>query len=420
MKQLLAVGVFTFALVLVGAQKADAQVVRTAEITSPTAGEVVAGTLELRAYLIDDDYDPIQWAVRKGTCAAGTNTVAGNVDGKSTPFTWTVDPGDATKRNFSSDIDVSTWLTGNYCFIFNPSEDGGESDIRLTQLFIVTLDSDGDGVNDEVDNCPADANPGQEDFDKDEIGDACDDDDDNDGTNDSGDKCLGTADADSFSNWEGSQGRYMWNGTTWVATAKGAKDFMPTMEYTYGCTGRQILDAMREATRLDFGGHYKHGLSKSILEEWHNGRYHIGPTLIETVVVPADDADGVMSNLTLETGTDYFLKASGTWTNSLNVADAEYASIDGWASQMDGYDITPWFLGAGEFDLQVNGEFVDWGAYNTLHEYTLMFSPSVDGNINLRVFDGDSNTGIPNIGWYGDNLGTLAVEIIQDLWVDLW
>ena len=50
-------------------------------------------------------------------------------------------------------------------------------------------DSDGDGVNDDVDNCPNTANPGQEDNDSDGSGDACDDDDDNDGVLDVNDNC---------------------------------------------------------------------------------------------------------------------------------------------------------------------------------------------------------------------------------------
>lgn len=48
-------------------------------------------------------------------------------------------------------------------------------------------DSDGDGLNDNIDNCPSIANEDQADFDSDGEGDACDSDDDNDGTNDEDD-----------------------------------------------------------------------------------------------------------------------------------------------------------------------------------------------------------------------------------------
>ncbi|MBK9017951.1 MAG: T9SS type A sorting domain-containing protein [Saprospiraceae bacterium] len=51
-------------------------------------------------------------------------------------------------------------------------------------------DPDGDGVCVEEDNCPNDANPGQEDNDSDGAGDACDDDDDNDGIADDCDSEL--------------------------------------------------------------------------------------------------------------------------------------------------------------------------------------------------------------------------------------
>ncbi|NNJ95063.1 MAG: hypothetical protein HKP57_09995 [Halobacteria archaeon] len=56
------------------------------------------------------------------------------------------------------------------------------------------VDTDGDGVLDGVDNCPVDANPGQEDTDGDGIGDACDllNDSDGDGVADADDNCPAT------------------------------------------------------------------------------------------------------------------------------------------------------------------------------------------------------------------------------------
>lgn len=53
-------------------------------------------------------------------------------------------------------------------------------------------DDDNDQVLDDADNCPLGANPEQNDFDGDGIGDVCDDDVDNDGVNDGLDQCLET------------------------------------------------------------------------------------------------------------------------------------------------------------------------------------------------------------------------------------
>jgi Thrombospondin type 3 repeat len=54
-------------------------------------------------------------------------------------------------------------------------------------------DSDDDGVLDSVDNCQSTPNAGQENYDLDAQGDACDADDDNDGVNDEGDNCRFTS-----------------------------------------------------------------------------------------------------------------------------------------------------------------------------------------------------------------------------------
>ena len=47
-------------------------------------------------------------------------------------------------------------------------------DISNSDLAIVQVDADGDGIADTVDNCPANFNPSQEEFDGDGIGDSCD------------------------------------------------------------------------------------------------------------------------------------------------------------------------------------------------------------------------------------------------------
>ena len=65
-------------------------------------------------------------------------------------------------------------------------------DIQEPLLLLACDDSDGDGVCDEVDNCPLAANPLQTDTDFDTAGDVCDDDDDNDGLSDVDEATYGT------------------------------------------------------------------------------------------------------------------------------------------------------------------------------------------------------------------------------------
>jgi len=101
------------------------------EITAPTSGEYINGTTDLLAAYDDGDVvndDIVQWAVRFETCAAGTNTVFGNVDGFNDPYTW----GGAA---FSSSFDTTAVADGEYCLIFNPRDDTGQNDVRETVTF---------------------------------------------------------------------------------------------------------------------------------------------------------------------------------------------------------------------------------------------------------------------------------------------
>ncbi len=137
------------------------------------------------------------------------------------------------------------------------------------------------------------------------------------------------------------------------------------------------------------------------------------PTLLEADTVNSASSTDTVSTNPLLSGQTYLLVSSGTWQNSnLNVADTAYASTDNWTNYMEGYNIAPVFLGSGEFQLQVNDNFVNWGSYNTAHQYSYLYTGT--GNpVKLMAFDGDSTTNPPtqNSGWYGDNSGNLAVNI---------
>ncbi|MGH1491081.1 MAG: SdrD B-like domain-containing protein [Acidimicrobiales bacterium] len=84
---------------------------------------------------------------------------------------------DIGSQELDSDVDPDTGrvlISGVYPFLTTHTADAG-------LVFATGTDTDGDGVLDNADNCPDDANPGQEDNDGDDAGDVCDPDDDNDG-----------------------------------------------------------------------------------------------------------------------------------------------------------------------------------------------------------------------------------------------
>jgi len=104
---------------------------RSAEILSPYEGEELQGIASFEALLFDKDRDDdVQWAVRKGTCTPGDGTIFGNVDGYNDSYNW-------DNVSFDTSTDVSTWESGDYCFIFNPTESLGDLAIREVRNFRV-------------------------------------------------------------------------------------------------------------------------------------------------------------------------------------------------------------------------------------------------------------------------------------------
>lgn len=101
---------------------------------------------------------------------------------------FTVDAG----GNFSGSV---TLAIGSHALVFAQSINGATSDSTAAINGTVTADSDGDGFNDVVDNCPTIANTDQANLDGDAQGDVCDADDDNDGVNDGNDNCPRAANA---------------------------------------------------------------------------------------------------------------------------------------------------------------------------------------------------------------------------------
>lgn len=99
-------------------------------ILSPESDEIVyQNSLGLLAVDSSAQDNSPRWAVRSGTCARSTNTVAGNVDGFNDDFEW--DTG-----VFSASLDISTLDAGEYCFVLNTRLGPAEGN-RLTQTFFI-------------------------------------------------------------------------------------------------------------------------------------------------------------------------------------------------------------------------------------------------------------------------------------------
>jgi hypothetical protein len=134
-------------------------------------------------------------------------------------------------------------------------------------------------------------------------------------------------------------------------------------------------------------------------------------SLVETDMVNSASSTPTVGTTTLMNGHLYLVVASGTWkNNSYNVADPAYASVDNWTTYMQGDTVHS--LGSGEYQLQIGGQFVNWGAYQPSHTYAYLYT-GTGSPISLMVFDGNASSSRPQsyASWYHDNSGMLSVKV---------
>jgi hypothetical protein len=125
--------------------------------------------------------------------------------------------------------------------------------------------------------------------------------------------------------------------------------------------------------------------------------------LVDTLTVPATGGS-VTSAVTLGAGDNYLFEALGTFDAGASItADAEYSSGPtsfAWQDLVEGYES----YGEGLLELRVDGSFVEWGAFNPNHVYTLA-QVGAGSTVAFDIYD-----------TYGaNNVGALTVNIYQDV-----
>ncbi|HSW42344.1 MAG TPA: PxKF domain-containing protein [Patescibacteria group bacterium] len=139
---------------------------------------------------------------------------------------------------------------------------------------------------------------------------------------------------------------------------------------------------------------------------------YAGYAQVWTGFVPANG--GVVTTPPLPTGRSYKLEASGTYfaggSGLFDIqADAEYsqdayqrANDLAWTDSVRNYESE----GSGLLDLKVNGQFVNWGAFNANHRYAIPVTPTGSPlEISANIHD----------IYYPNNTGGLCVALFADV-----
>lgn len=149
--------------------------------------------------------------------------------------------------------------------------------------------------------------------------------------------------------------------------------------------------------------------------EMYNVCVYLEDPIVDAGTIDSADVDGTTTSAVPLAG-QYQVCVRGTWTNrdGVDVVDAEYVSQDAWATFADGLpasDPSSALLGPDWGDVQIDGQFVGWGSYDTGHKYCTTMTLADAATMTLAVFDGMglTNTKVPE--WYTDNVGTLNYTV---------
>lgn len=147
----------------------------------------------------------------------------------------------------------------------------------------------------------------------------------------------------------------------------------------------------------------------------YNVCVYLEESIVESGTIDSSDADGTTTAAIPLAGT-YEVCVRGTWASrgGTDLLDAEYVSQDSWATFADGLpasDPLSAELGPNFGDVQIDGQFVDWGSYSGDHKYCTTMALADGTMLTLGVFDGMGATNQKVAEWYADNTGMLDYTI---------